>query len=565
MSPRFLPLIALLVAPSLGADATAQTVGGEWSTTISVHSDASGFGRSACRIEDIDADGVADFAIGLPYFSPFWGTEAGGVRFYSGASGLLLRSTYGANAYDHLGECVAAISDLNGDGIGEYILGAPCSEVSGMSRAGSVFVRSGADDSLLFQLDGNYPDALFGQAVASIPDVNGDQLDEILIGAPGSSPSGKTGAGEAFVYSGANGTMLASFQGEHGGDSFGHSVAHAGDVNHDGMPEILVGALTTDVGFRANCGTAYLFSGSSHQQIWRVDGAHSNDFLGRSVSGAGDINGDGCADIILGAPGSDPDNKSFAGSAFVHSGADGSLLHRFDGLDPSDALGASVANAGDVNGDGTTDFILGAPESLVHAGYAAVFSGADGQLMHIQQSGLLFGQMGYAVCGMGDLNGDGRSEVLAAAPYYIPTALADGYVYVYGFDPYLSSDATTISSNTGGTVQFDFNFPSTLGNSFYKLLGTSNGLTTTTIGGLEIPLTANGIVWDTIVANPPPSFLTNATGMLNPDGDGSATLTLPAGIASALIDTNLHFAVIAYAPPTSGLASSAAVALRILP
>lgn len=565
MPPRFLPLIALLVTPCLGTYATAQTVGGEWSTTLSMQSDASGFGRSACRIEDIDADGIADFAIGIPYFSPFWGTEAGAVRFYSGASGLLLRSTYGAAGYDHLGESVASIGDLNGDGIGDYILGAPHSEVGGMSRAGSVFVRSGADDSLLLQLDGNYPDAFFGYAVASIPDVNGDLLDEIVIGAPGSSPSGKNGAGEAFVYSGSSGNMLASFQGQHGGDSFGHSVAYGGDVNHDGLPEILVGALTTDVSFRTNCGSVFLYSGSSHQLIWRVDGAHSNDYLGRSVAGGGDINGDGCSDMVLGAPGSDPDNKSFAGSAFVHSGADGSLLHRFDGLEPSDALGASVANAGDVNGDGTNDFILGAPESLVHAGYAAVFSGADGSLMHVRRNGFLLGQVGYAVCGMGDLNGDGRSEVLTTAPYYSPTALADGYVYVYGFDPYLSSDSTTISNSAGGTVEFDFDFPSPIGNSAYRLLGTANGLNATTIGGLEIPLTANGVVWDAIATNPPPTFLTNATGILNPDGDGSATLTLPAGTASALIDTNLHFAVIAYAPPTTGLASSAAVTLRILP
>lgn len=565
MFPRFLPLIAALLASALGAPASAQTIGGEWPTTLTLQSDAAGFARAASRVEDIDADGIADFAIGLPYLSTIWGTQAGAVRFYSGATGLLLRSTYGANDFGRFGQAITGLYDVNNDGVGDYLISAPHREVNGMALVGSIYLYSGADGSPLWQLDGPGANALFGYSIATTSDLDGDLISDILVGAPGSSPNGNAGAGAAFVYSGATGSFLASYAGEASGDAFGHSIAGAGDVNHDGYADVLIGAIATNVNFRSNCGSAYVYSGFDGSLLWRTNGANQDDFFGRAVAGAGDLNHDGYADIMVGAPGADPNDLAFAGSTFVYSGFDGSLLFRLDGQAPSESLGFSVANAGDVDGDLTEDILVGAPDAFFQAGYTAIFSGVDGSLLHLRAETAPSSQLGFAVCGLGDLDNDGLAEVLVTAAHTAPTTFADSFVYLYGFDPYLWSDHRGLSASAGGTVTFRIDFPTALGNRAYKLLGTNHGSGSTSIGGVQVPLHAVGPVWDALAAAIPPSVFTNASGILNGDGNAIAVLDLPAGAANAFIDTNIHFAALAFQMPATGLASSAAIMLRILP
>ncbi len=565
MLPRLLPLALLISSVTLSPPTFCQTVGGGWPTFHQLQSDAAGYARAACRVEDLDADMVADFAVGLPFFTTINGTEAGAVRFYSGATGTLIRTTYGASNFEHFGQAIVGLGDVNNDGVGDYLVGAPEGEVGGLLQAGSVFLFSGADGSQILRIDGSHANGLFGFAVANAGDLDRDLSDDFLVGAPGNSPNGLNGAGQVFAYSGATGSLLASYSGEAAGDSFGISVAGAGDVNHDLFFDVLVGAATTDVNFRSNCGSAIVFSGQDGGVLWRANGQATDDYFGHSVAAAGDLNRDGHADIIVGAPGADPHNLAFAGTTLVFSGSDGSLMFQLDGLAASDGLGTTVANAGDVDGDTVNDIVAGAPEANFHGGYVAIFSGSDGSLMNIRDDSPWPSQLGFAVCGLGDLNNDGRSEVLATAPYVTPTALADSYVYVYGFNPYLTSDRSELSDSVGGTVLFSIDFPTTVGNNPYKLLGTSSGTGSTSIGGIDVPLTPGGLVWDSLASNSPPPVFTNASGMLNADGNASSLLSLPAGVASALIDTDIHFAALAFQLPSTGLASSSAVSLRILP
>lgn len=565
MSPRFLPLVAAIPVLALSASASAQTIGGEWPTTLTLESDAQGFARAASRIEDINGDGVADFAIGLPYLSTIGGTQTGAVKFYSGATGALLRSSYGGHEFGRFGQTISGLHDVNGDGVGDYLISAPHRTVNSMALTGSIYLCSGADGSQLWQLDGPGANAQFGYAIAAANDLDGDLIDDILVGAPGSSPNGITGAGAAFVYSGATGSFLASYSGEAVGDAFGHSIANAGDVNNDGFVDVLIGAIATDVNFRSNCGSAYVYSGFDGSLLWRANGANSDDFLGRSVAGAGDLNHDGNADIMIGAPGADPNNLAFAGSAFVYSGVDGSLMFRLDGQAPSESLGFSIANAGDVDGDMTDDILVGAPDANFQAGYTAIFSGADGSLLNQRSDSSPSSQLGFAVCSLGDLDNDGLAEVLVTAPHTAPTTLEDSYVYLYGFDPYLWSDHNELSANAGGSVTYRIDFPTALGNNAYKLLGTNNGPGSVSIGGVQVPLHASGSVWDALATITPPSVFTNASGTLNGDGNAIAVLNLPAGAANAFINTDIYFAALAFQMPSTGLASTAAIKLRIMP
>jgi hypothetical protein len=123
-------------------------------------------------------------------------------------------------------------------------------------------------------------------------------------------------------------------------------------VNGDGKDDFIVGADLADPGNKLNAGSAYVHSGADRSLLWQVDGAAAGDFLGVSVSNAGDVNGDGKGDFIVGATGTDPGNRNNAGSAYVHSGADGTVLHQVDGAAASDNFGTSVGAPGSIEEEG---------------------------------------------------------------------------------------------------------------------------------------------------------------------------------------------------------------------
>ena len=179
-----------------------------------------------------------------------------------------------------------------------------------------------------------------------------------------------------------------------------------GDVNGDGKADFIVGARLDDpAGGGTRAGSAYVFSGADGSLLYQVSGDTANDAFGHSVSMAGDVNGDGRADFIVGAPFDDPaGGGTDAGSAYVFSGADGSLLYQVTGDSTGDQFGWSVSGAGDVNGDGKADFIVGAYKDApagggTEAGSAYVFSGADGSLLY-QRTGDTAGDLfGFSVGG----------------------------------------------------------------------------------------------------------------------------------------------------------------------
>ena len=202
-------------------------------------------------------------------------------------------------------------------------------------------------------------------------------------------------AGSAFVYSGADGSLLYQKNGAAENDDFGFSVSMLGDVNGDGRVEFIVGAQGADPGGQSSAGSAYVYSGADGSLLHQKDGAAAGDIFGVSVSTAWDVNGDGKADFIVGANGADPPPFGIfnAGSAYVYSGADGSLLHHTNGEGVGYHFGGSVS-AGkikpgpvdDVNGDGIADFTVGAswasPGGREQAGSAYVYSGADGSPLY---------------------------------------------------------------------------------------------------------------------------------------------------------------------------------------
>ncbi len=220
----------------------------------------------------------------------------------------------------------------------------------------------------------------FGNSVAPAGDVNGDGFADVLVGAAGYN----SGRGKAYVYHGSPaGLGLSpawSAVGENGGDYFGYSVASAGDVNGDGFADVLVGALV----YNSGRGKAYVYHGSPAglglSPAWSAVGENGDDYFGISVASAGDVNGDGFADVLVGASG----YNSSRGKAYVYHGSPAGL-----GLSPAwsavgensgDLFGYSVASAGDVNGDGFADVLVGAYSYNSYRGKAYVYHGSPAGL-----------------------------------------------------------------------------------------------------------------------------------------------------------------------------------------
>jgi len=457
----------------------------------------------------------------------------------------------GAAAVDELGYSVSGAGDVDGDGFDDLIVGAPIADPGGLAGAGSAFVFSGADGSQLFRFDGSVAFDQLGFSVSGAGDVDGDGFADLIVGARQADPNGLSGAGSAFVFSGADGSQLFRFDGQAAGDDLGRSVSGAGDVDGDGFADLIVGARLADPGGLADAGSAFVFSGADGSQLFRFDGSAAFDQLGFSVSGAGDVDGGGFADLIVGAFGADLSGLTNAGSAFVFSGADGSQLFRFDGSAAFDQLGFSVSGAGDVDGDGFADLIVGAPHAdpggLSGAGSAFVFSGADGSQLFRFDGQASSDLLGFSVSGAGDVDSDGFADLIVGALLADPSGLSDaGSAFVFTFNPILTASGEVLSVTSGGTIDYAIDFPDVDAGAAYMILISARGTGPTTRHGLAIPLTP-GNIFRASFHGKTPSFASGFQGTLDSEGKATAQVTAqPLALPLKLFGrrTPLHLAVI---------------------
>ena len=394
------------------------------------------FGESVGSAGDVNGDGTPDLIVGAP-LDDNNGEDSGSVRILSGSDASVLYSFDGDNEGGQFGFSVSGAGDVNGDGTPDLIIGAPFDPNNGIST-GSARVLSGSDGSILYTFYGDSLGDRFGWSVSGGGDVNGDGTPDLIVGAPRNNNSGDL-SGTTRVLSGSDGSVLYNFDGNSSGDSFGQSVSNAGDVNGDGRADVIVGAPLDDNN-GIDSGSARVLSGSDGSVLYNFDGDNYEDQFGYSVSGAGDVNGDGIDDLIVGVRQATTDRFQ-TGIARVLSGSDGSILYTFDGDGPIDAYGSSVSAVGDVNGDGTPDLIVGAPfdnNSGFDSGSARVQSGIDGSVLYSisgESSNQFFG---CSVSGAGDLNGDGIDDFIVGAR--AGGANGGGYARVFVSQTILDSD-----------------------------------------------------------------------------------------------------------------------------
>lgn len=341
--------------------------------TLNGPGNSSSFGQAAAGIGDINADGHDDFIIGAPDEQ----AGQGAARVYSGVDGSVLFTYTGINSSAGLGRSVAAAGDVNNDGVGDFIVGAPDEEVGGVPLHGVVAVYSGVDGTELRRFEGDDFFQYYGTAVAPAGDVNNDGFDDIIVGAGGGGTSTHGSIGFAEIRSGADGSILRTFTGTGAQDRFGDSIANIGDITGDGFDDFAIGEPLGDGNGAIREGLVFVFNGQTGAEIYRFQGTDFASRFGQSVSSAGDFNRDGTADIIVSAA-ADSTGLGLAGSVWIYSGADGSLLYQEDG-EFGDQLGNAIANAGDLNNDGVDEVIFGASgvdTSVISGGKASILYSA---------------------------------------------------------------------------------------------------------------------------------------------------------------------------------------------
>ncbi len=622
-------------------------------------------GYASSGAGDVNGDGFADVIIGAPAADPNGRTDAGAAYVVFGSAAGIpdnpdLLSLNGSNGfvltgeaeYDQTGFTVSNAGDVNRDGFDDVIIGAYRANPNGRSNAGAAYVVFGKADwtnsvsstlnaaflngSNGFVLAGAASSEWAGFAVSGGGDVNGDGFADVVVGArlANSSNPFRSDTGAAYVVFGkadwrgtAMNTLNASFlngsngftlQGAAAADQAGNAVSNAGDVNADGFDDILVGASAADPDGRNYAGIAYVVFGKADWNSsatlnlgviqgsngFVLAGALANDRAGRAVSTAGDVNGDGFADVVVGANATDFPQRNYAGAVYIVFGKadwrstptsvlnntvlDGVGGFTLEGGASSDRAGSVVGGGSDVNGDGFADVIVGAPDAdpagVFGAGAAyVVFGKADWRSTVNLNLATLGGSDGFILGGAAandltgsavsmadDVNGDGFADVIVGAPYADANSTSSGAAYVVlGNNASVPAPPTATSTGTAAPAPPTATSTGTAApaplsiSSITPDKGISNTITNVTITGSgftsglsillgSLPLADVSVVNSTtLLAVVPAPF---------PPGTFDLTIIAPDGTTAVLNDA---FTVTATAPvivavqPATGIAGRA--------
>jgi hypothetical protein len=403
-------MLAAWIGPALAANPFVES---DAQPLITLQGETPGdtFGWVSERLGDLDGDGAAEFIVGAPTHAG-GGPSAGKAYVYSGRDGHLLNSISGT-AQDRLGYAVSSAGDANGDGIPDYAVGAPGIFPPATGQTGKVLLVSGADHAVLWTRSGD-PNSLFGADLGFAGDVDGDGRGDIIVGAPTTGGPGVI-RGRVYVLSGRDGSVLWTRDGPTAGIAFGTAVSGLGDLDGDGVPEQGVGARNAG---NQGGGLAYVLAGSDGRilTILHPSSGTAVDFGWFFMDNAGDQDADGIPDIYVGDFNDSQKTPTTAGTGrgYVFSGRTGDRIRTLNAEAAGDGFGVG-RGIPDVDGDGYADLILAAYTSSAGApsgGRAYVVSGRNGQILRRITGAIPGASLGVDAIGLGDVNGDGLPDYL---------------------------------------------------------------------------------------------------------------------------------------------------------
>jgi hypothetical protein len=436
------------------------------------------FGISVAGAGDVNGDDYPDIIVGASYYDNGYSNQGRVFVYHNSGTGLYPGPGWTADIDQHdaaFGCSVGPAGDVNNDGYSDVIIGARGYE-NGQTGEGGAFVYHGSESSLSdtpdWVVEGDQEYAKLGYSVSTAGDVNNDDYSDVIVGAI-SYHNGENGEGGAFVYHGSDSGLSTSADWTAEGDQvnaeFGTSVGTAGDVNDDGYSDVIVGADWHENDLMAE-GRAYVYHGSgsglSSSANWMVEGDQEYARLGSAVGTAGDVNGDGYSDVVVGADG-DETSGNEEERAFLYHGSGTGLSPTanavLEGDQPDAKFGSAVGTAGDVNGDGYSDVVVGAPDydnGQTNEGGVFLYYGSESGLatnaVWSAESDQDHAQFGNSVGTAGDVDHDGYSDLIVGAYGYENDQQGEGGAFVYDlvpdFDLMVSKSNDTSGAGTVGTT-----------------------------------------------------------------------------------------------------------------
>jgi len=393
------------------------------------------FGTAVARVGDLDGDGFDDLVVGSPT-DDVNGFASGSVSAISLKKGVVLWRCYVSKEGDQMGASVGRAGDVDQDGHDDVVVGAPGDDTSIGADAGGVRLLSGLDGSVIYHWTGFAPGDRLGTAVDGGMDVDLDGYPDLLAGAVFGGDEdplyGKSEQGEVHVISGKGLYRTLVVEGEFFGDTFGQSVAFLGDVDGDEHPDWAAGAPFGQTEGQL-LGYVQVRSGKDGALLERIAGPQDGALFGWSVARVGDADLDGRPDLVVGMPYYSGAGGTRDGRAQVFGLLPYSILNDVVGTSGSE-FGTSVAGIGDASGDGRADFAVGAPRHASHGltarGAVFVWRGNFPQLLDTWEgptSALMFGT---SVAGLGNINRGWKPEVLVGVPQDSINGLHAGAVVI---------------------------------------------------------------------------------------------------------------------------------------
>ncbi|MBP8915223.1 MAG: FG-GAP repeat protein, partial [Chitinophagales bacterium] len=497
---------------------------------------------------DLNGDGYSDLIAAKKKYSN-GETSEGALYVYNGSSSGLIMIPSAIleinQASAELGGAINANGDFNGDGYDDLVASALEGD-NGQSNEGLVYIFNGSatgvslTPSLLLEM--NQASSNFGVGISNA-DINNDGYDDLIVGA-NEFDDGSTNEGEVFVYlgsaSGLNPIASAELECNQATAYFGYAVSGIGDVNADGYDDVAIGAYNYDNG-STNEGRVFIYHGSpvglNTTAAVTMESNQANSLFGISIAGNGDINNDGFDDIVIGCH-SYTNGQLHEGRAFIYYGSPTGLSSTasltLEGNQQQVFFSASCAFLGDVNGDNFDDVVIAADAyslNMLDEGAVFIYHGSAAGLIPFPKE--IFGgnqtesQYGHAVCGTGDMNGDGFSDLAVGAWDYDFDLIDEGGVFIYYSNP-CSAIPETCNA-------FDDNCNGLIDDEITETINISAGGPIIFCQGGSVLLTATysgaSVQWKKNGANIPGA--TSSTYSVNKSGNYTAVTTSPCGTATS--------------------------------
>ena len=395
--PPILGETFIFTSESVSSNQSTPVLPNIWTTG---NSNGDRYGFTLANIGDVNGDEFDDLAIGIPR-SDIAGTKNGTIEVRSGYDDVLLYTIHGQNLGEQLGFSISGAGDVTGDNIPDFIAGAPYNSEE-EDKGGKAYVFSGADGSEVNSFFGRNPGDEFGLSVAGNVTLDGNNVPDAAIGAP----KFKENMGAVYCYNLQDGSLIERLKGHNKGDQFGTSVTMTSDSSRFGR--LIVGSpKNDDTDKNAGLVDVFQFDGSNFQTLYSIPGKNKNDRLGTVVGRSGDVDNDGIDDFGVGSPYFDSGSKNNRGRCTIYASASGVALWNKNGSHSNEKFPSSISDAGDLNCDGVNDVVFGsanynASEDKTKAGRFLAVSGNSGSNIQNIASDQGNARFGQAAIGLGN-------------------------------------------------------------------------------------------------------------------------------------------------------------------